>query len=156
MKVSKDSPEDMLRAQISLGGRGPQELASLWAAVWELPIYAPNALLSSESRAALPPVRASSIFLSLAPPPPPQMYTLSSHPPLTTISVVILTFPSPNSLCLSAHRSKKAGPSTTPPTASAHPLTHPGAGAMSSCELLLWCVGPLSLVISAICHFGAQ
>ena len=108
MKVSKDSPEDMLRAQISLGDRGPQELASLWAAVWELPIYAPNALLSSESRAALTPVRASSIFLSLAPPPPPQMYTLSSHPPLTTISVVILTFPSPNSLCLSAHRSKKA------------------------------------------------
>lgn len=128
MKVSKDSPEDMLRAQVSLGGRGPQEPASLWAAVWEPPIYVPNTLLSSESQAALPPecsVRASSIFLSLAPPPPPQMYTLSSQPPLTTISVVILTFPSPHSLRLSAHRSKKADPSTTPPTTSAHPLHSP-------------------------------
>ena len=50
------------------------------------------------------------------------------------MSVVILTFPSPHSLCLSAHRSKKADPSTTPPTASAHPRHSP----RSRCHVWLW------------------
>lgn len=72
----------MLRGQVYLGARGPREPAGLWAAVWELPVCVPNSLLSSESEAALPPessIRASSIFLSLAPPPLPCKCTPYLH-----------------------------------------------------------------------------
>lgn len=121
-----------------LGGQGPQELANLWAAVWELPVM-PLMLSSVLNHRPLCHLSASSIFFSpwhLLPasnvhliftPTPHYNLLWSSWPSLPQL-------PTP----VSPQVQESWGPSNHTLPLPSCPLTHPRAGAMSELWVSLY------------------